>query len=106
MGNRPLNADGEEYRIRAEGCSCGWAVCRCPVDFIVYFAGLANGGEWIVERVSDKQEMARGGLADMMALVEGETLKFPNGRRAHSSEDMLRLKPSIFFCDYKNGSNE
>lgn len=85
----------ETYRTHADPCTCGMAVCRCPVDFIVFYA-QGNSSQWIVERTSDQQEMARGSLAEMMALVDGPEPKFPKGRRAHWAEDMQRWKPRCF----------
>lgn len=88
------------YRTRARECTCRMAVCRCPVDYIVYYAPESEG-EWIVERTSDKAEVARGSLQDMMALVDGDNPKFPNGRRAHLAEDLPRIKPGVFGTEYE-----
>lgn len=75
---------------------CKMAVCRCPVDYIVFYA-KQNSNEWIIERTSDKQEMARGTLDEMIALIEEPDSKFPNGRRAHWSEDMLRIPTGMMY---------
>lgn len=99
MSKPPPPPKPEKYRIRAANCVCEWVVCRCPVDFIVYYAQKAS--EWVVERTADKQEMARGSLEEMMAQVDGPNPKYPNGRRAHISEDMERRRPEIFDLDYK-----
>ena len=81
-------------RCRAINCKCRWGVCRCPVDYIVFYA-QGNSGQWVVERTSAKAEMARGSLEEMMLLV-GPEGAFP-GRRAHWAEDMGRFRPSVFF---------
>jgi hypothetical protein len=75
------------------------AVCRCPVRFIVYYA-QKNSKQWIVECTEDGSEVARGTLAEMMALVTGPDAKYP-GRRAHYAEDMLRFKPTIFEMEFQ-----
>jgi hypothetical protein len=85
-------------RTCVEGCNCGMAVCRCPVQFIVFYS--QDDGEWIVERTEDKVSVARGSLEDMMALVTGPNAEFP-GRRAHWAEDSLRFRFAIFYLDAK-----
>jgi hypothetical protein len=100
-----VNLGGEKYRFHAVNCTCKMAVCRCPVDFIVFYA-QENTSEWIVERTSDKHEMARGSLEEMMALVDGPDPKFPNGRRAHWAEDMGRARAKIWELEYVYGTKK
>ena len=100
MSKPPPPLPPEKYSTRAPDCVCEWLICRCPVDYVVYYAQKAS--EWVVERTTDKQEMARGTLEAMMALVEGSNPKYPNGRRAHLSEDMGRHRFYIFELDYKD----
>ena len=94
------------YYDHVKGCTCKMAVRRCPVDYIVFYS--ASDAEpnkpWIIERVSDKVTVERGLLEDMMTLVQtedGSEPKYPNGRRAHLGEDILRNPPRIFSLEYK-----
>lgn len=90
---------GEKYPTSAKDCICGMTVCRCPVDYIVYYIKeeewSGKDAQWKIERTSDNQEMERGSLKDMMALIMGSDPKYQNGRRAHLAEDMLRIIQTI-----------
>jgi hypothetical protein len=67
---------------------------------VVFYA--QNGkAEWVVERTSDGEEMARGSLEAMIGLIEGEHPQFLNARRAHEAEDIMRWRPKIFEMDWK-----
>jgi hypothetical protein len=80
-------------RTRAPNCTCKWAICKCPVEFIVYYA-QNNFEEWIIERTSDGAEIRRGSLERMMDLINHNP-EFASSRRAHHAEDMLRWRPRI-----------
>lgn len=90
----------EKYCTRPQGCTCRMAVCRCPVAYIVYYkqgsGALGQTGTWTIERTNDQQVLEEGTLEAMMALIGGPNPKYPNGRRAHLAEEMLRYRSVLF----------
>ncbi len=77
-------------RTHVKNCSCKMVVCRCPVDYMVFYNEEKK--EWIIERTSDKREMEHGSLEDMILLIEGDVPKYINARRAHWAEDLRHLR--------------